>query len=360
MVYADTAGNIGYQGPAALPARASADDGTSPVPGWDPAYDWNSPPGTYAAPIQQLNPAAGSIIGAPGDVVGLRAQRIAADLQNGTSAGQKLTAQQLVAIQSDAYDPEAAILVPYLLKVNVDDFASSAVALLKSWDYTEPAGSGAAAYYNAVWAEVLRLVLDRVLPADDVSSQLALDGSVRWDAVIDSLLAQPNNSWWGETARGKVSARDALLGEALEKARLDLTSLMGKDVTTWTWGRVHTLTPENQTLGAGAHPALVKWLLDGSRIGLPGGGSAVATSDWDAASNDFAVGAAPELRMVVDLGGLDNSRWIGQTGESGHADDAHYLDQAPMWAAGETMSWPYSTSAVAAATGERLTLEPGR
>jgi penicillin amidase len=148
------------------------------------------------------------------------------------------------------------------------------------------------------------------------------------------------------------------LAGALEQARLDLTSLMGKDVTTWTWGRVHTLTPENQTLGVGPHPALVKWLIDGSSLGVPGGGSDVAATDWDVASGGFAVGTAPALRMVVDLGGLDDSRWIGQTGESGHADDPDYLDQAALWAAGETTSWPYSASAVSAATQRRLALDP--
>jgi len=250
--------------------------------------------------------------------------------------------------------------VPYLLKVDVDDFTAPAVALLKGWDYTEPAGSSAAAYYNAVWAELLKLVINRELPQDEAASQLALNGSVRWDAVINALLDQPNSTWWGDSASNKISPRDSLLTDALEKARLDLTSLMGKDVSTWTWGRVHTLTPQNQTLGVGPRPALVKWLLDGESLGLPGGGSAVATTDWNVASSGFAVGSAPALRMVVDLGSLDDSRWIGQTGESGHVDDPHYLDQAPLWAAGVTMPWAYSASAVRTATERRLTLEPSR
>ena len=358
MVYADNAGNIGYQGPAALPARAAGDEGTSPVPGWTSTYAWTASVATYAAPIQELNPADGYIASTPGEVIGVRAERTATDLQRSTSVGHKLTAAALAAIQSDAYDPEAAILVPYLLKVGVDDFTQPAVALLKGWDYTEPAGSSAAAYYNAVWAELLKLVIDRELPEDELASQLALNGSVRWDAVINGLLQQPNSTWWGDSGSTRISARDSMLAEALKKARLDLTSLMGKNVSTWTWGRVHTITPENQTLGAGAHPALVKWLLDGHSLGLAGGGSDVATTDWNVASGGFAVGAAPALRMVVDLGRLDNSRWIGQTGESGHVGDADYLDQAPQWAAGETATWAYSAAAVRTATHERLSLAP--
>jgi penicillin amidase len=367
MVFADTAGDIGYQGPAALPERTSGDDGTSPVPGWTSADAWTAPTGTYtaatgtyAAPVQELNPTDGYIAGVPGEVIGVRAERTAHDLRSGTSVGRKLSSGALAAIQDDAYDPEAAVLVPYLLKVNVDDFTEPAVELLKGWDFTEPAGSGAAAYYNAVWAELLKLVINRQLAHDELNAQFALDGSVRWDAVVNALLQQPNSTWWGDSSSTKISPRDSLLAEALKKARLDLTSLMGKDVAKWTWGRVHTVTPANQTLGVGPHPALVKWLLDGRSIGLPGGGSDVATADWNVASGGFAVGAAAALRMVVDLADFDNSRWIGQTGESGHVGDADYLDQAPLWAAGDTKQWLYSAAAVRKSTQRQLSLHPVR
>jgi penicillin amidase len=208
-----------------------------------------------------------------------------------------------------------------------------------------------------VWAEMLKLMIGEQLPQDESAEQLSVEGSARWDAVVNPLLSQPNSTWWGKTA-GKGNARDALLADALEKARLDLTALMGKSVSTWTWGRVHTLTPANQALGVGPRPALVKWLLDGDSLGLPGGGSDVATAAWNVDSGGFAVGAAPALRMVVDLAALDDSRWIGQTGESGHVDDPDYLDQASLWAAGETRAWPYSSAAVGTATAQRLQLDP--
>lgn len=362
MVYADAAGHIGYQGPAAAPQRAAGDDGEWPVPGWTSASAWRGPAGAgAAAPVREFDPAAGYIDAEPGEAVGVRAARTS-DLLREQATGHKIDVKSLTAIQDDAYDPEAAVLVPYLLRVPVDDFTAPAVALLKNWDYTEPAGSGAAAYYNAVWAELIKLVIGRQLPQDIADSQLGMGGAVRWDAVVNALLGQPDSDWWSAAAGSggskKTSARDVVLTQALEKARLDLTALMGKDVTTWTWGRVHTLTPQNQTLGVGPRPALVKWLLDGNRLELPGGGSDVSAAEWNVASDGFAVGAAPALRMVVDLTHPDDSRWIGQTGESGHVDDAHYLDQAPLWAAGETRPWPYTPTAVDKATAHRLTLQP--
>ena len=365
LVYADRTGEIGYQGPAAMPARAAQDDGSLPVPGWTSAYAWSAPPGSTARPPESENdPADGYVAGEPGAPSGLRADRIAADLATGTSAGRKLGPSDLTAVQADTYDPEAAILVPYLLHAGVDDFTRPAVGLLEDWDYTEPAGSGAAAYYNAVWTELLKLVMGRQLPqaAQDPrivrAEQAALDGAVPWDTVIDGLLRKPDSPWWGPAAAAGVTPRDTLLATALEKARLDLTAMMGKDVTSWTWGRVHTVTPQNQALGVGSSPAIVKWLLDGHSLELPGGGSAVSAADWDLSSDEFAVGTAAGLRMVVDLGQPDASRWVGQTGESGHVDDRDYLDQAALWAADESLPWPYSTDAVRAASTQRLELDP--
>jgi penicillin amidase len=64
------------------------------------------------------------------------------------------------------------------------------------------------------------------------------------------------------------------------------------------------------------------------------------------------------MRMVVDLADFDRSTWINLTGASGHAFDPHYADQAPLWAAGKTRLWPFSSNAVTAAADQTLTLTP--
>jgi len=62
--------------------------------------------------------------------------------------------------------------------------------------------------------------------------------------------------------------------------------------------------------------------------------------------------------MVVNLGNLDASRWVNQTGSSGHPYDDHYVDQADAWSKNETFPWPSSPKAVGAASGDELTLTP--
>lgn len=369
LIYADTSGNIGYQAPGLIPIRKNG-TGLWPVPGWTDQYAWTGYIPFSALPYE-YDPPQGYIVTANNAVVspsypynlgsawdyGYRSQQITADIQKLTANGRKISSTGMASIQADTYNPEASLLVPYLLKVKVNAFTQPAVDLLKNWDFTEPASSGAAAYYNAVWSEVLKLTFENKFPRNASLSSLEFDGGDRWFDVVQNLVGQPDSPWWDNPKTLAKETRDTILTEALEQARLDLTSQMGKDVSTWTWGRIHTLAPNDGTLGASGSGA-VQWLLNGPAEQLSGGTSLVDATSWDLSGGDFSVTMAPSMRMIVNLGNLDASRWIDQTGESGHVDDANYLDQSPLWAAGQTLPWAFDPGAVKAATTATLTLTP--
>jgi penicillin amidase len=369
LVYADTEGNIGYQAPGRIPIRKNG-DGRWPVPGWTDQYDWTGYIPFSALPTE-YNPSQGYIVTANNAVVGptypymlttdwdygYRSQRISQDIQRLTANGRKVSVSDMASIQNDSYNPEAAMLVPYLLKLKTDAFTQSAQNLLKNWDYTQPATSGAAAYYNAVWSEILKMAFQTKLPAGVDLSTLGFDGGDRWFAVVQSIIDQPDSQWWDNPKTTQRETRDSILTAALKKARLDLTARLGKDVSKWTWGRLHTLTPTEQTLGTDG-PGIVKWLLNGQSEQLAGGSALVDATSWDLSTGNYNVTVAPSMRMIVDLADFDGSRWINQTGESGHVDNPNYLDQAPLWAAGETLPWAYGAAKVKAATTATLTLEP--
>jgi penicillin amidase len=369
MIYADTEGNIGYQAPGRIPIRKNG-DGRWPVPGWTDNYDWTGYIPFSALP-NEYNPSQGYIVTANNAVVGptypytlttdwdygYRSQRIIDDITRLTANGHKMGVADMESIQNDSYNPEAALLVPYLLKLPTDSFTRPAQNLLKGWDYTQPATSGAAAYFNAVWAEILKMAFGTKMPTGVDLSTLGFDGGDRWFAVVQSIIDQPDSAWWDNPKTPRRETRDTILTAAMKKARLDLTAKLGKGVSTWTWGRLHTLTPTEQTLGTSG-PGVVKWLLNGSSEQLAGGSSVVDATSWDLSTGTFEVTVAPSMRMVVDMADFDRSRWVNQTGESGHVDDPNYLDQAPLWAAGETLPWAYSGSAVKSATTATLTLDP--
>ena len=112
----------------------------------------------------------------------------------------------------------------------------------------------------------------------------------------------------------------------------------------------------NPTLGDSGIGA-INALFNRGPFDLGAGGGIVDATSWDA-TEGYDVTALPVMRMVVGLDDFDRSRWIQLTGNSGHAFHDHYLDQAPLFADGKTLPWPFSPKAVKDAADGTLTLTP--
>ena len=70
-------------------------------------------------------------------------------------------------MQMDNSSEIAKLLVPELLKIDVKDKdVRKAQKLLEGWDYTQDADSAAAAYFNAVWRNILKLAFGNKLPKE--------------------------------------------------------------------------------------------------------------------------------------------------------------------------------------------------
>jgi len=400
MIYADVDGNIGYQAPGRIPIRGpgrpATDDGTNgsrsdsgvpsngtwPHPGWDSAYDW-----TGYVPVRQLpwveNPPEGFIVAAnqavtgPSGAVkitsdwdyGYRSQRIRDLLLAAKRAQRPLTVDDMRTIEGDTQNGIAQLLVPLLLKVGIRDkddnspltadekFAQDAVDLLKGWNYNQPTDSAAAAYFNVVWATILKLTF-----ADELPDGFKPDGGDRWFEVVRTLLPdkEKKDRWWDDrTTTDVVESRDEVLRRSMISARLELTTKLGKDPNRWEWGRLHRVRLEQTPLGDPSVAAPIRRLFNRGPYSAPGGSSIVDAFSWDASSGNFDVTAAPSMRMIVDLWDLDKSRWVNQTGISGHPGDSHYDDQLGTWLKGKDYAWPFTAKAVEAAKSDEQTFNPG-
>jgi len=375
LVYADTAGHIGYQAPGLIPVRSTSVPNTPagywPAPGWDSQYDWKGMvpfeqlPWTYDPPEGMIVTANNQVSAATGPGVpflttdwdfGWRSARIE-DLLKKTD---KVSAEQMEQIQNDTYNGFAPVLVQALLQIDLsgDEFTQPAQQLLGDWDFTQPAGKGMAsvraAFFNAVWTRVVEYTFNDELPQD-----LQADGGGRYMASMLTLLKDPTNGWWDDRRTpGLVESRDEILRKALVQARLDLAKHLGKDPVTWTWGELHTATVKSQVLGGDGVPEVVQSIFNRGPVPLGGGPSIVNATYWSASSGNFDVTRGPSMRMVVDLGNLDASTWVNLTGNSGHPYSAHYVDQLDAWAAGEQFAWPFGRAAVDVAASERLVLSP--
>lgn len=361
LLYADTAGNIGYQAPGRIPIRRSG-DGTLPLPGWTSANGWSG-----YIPFDQLpslyNPPAGFIVTANNAVVddaaphplaydwdpGYRAAEITSRIQKLIDAGKPIVASQLSGIQDDNHLGIAQTLAPYIAAVAVTGDAAKGQKLLAGWNFSDDADSAQAAYFNVFWKTLLDETFGSKLPA-----ALQPDGTAGWHQIVSTLVTQPDSAWW--KAKDGSGDRDAKISHALATAWHAAQGLMGSDPGYWQWGRLHTLTATNETFGESGIPP-IEWLFNRGPYPVSGGSAVVDATGWNAAYG-YEVDWVPSMRIVVDLSDWDASSWVNLTGASGHAFDPNYVDQLPLWQHHQTRAWPFGAAAVAKSGANVLTLSP--
>ncbi|MBT2498903.1 penicillin acylase family protein [Agromyces sp. ISL-38] len=360
LVYADVDGNIGYQAPGRIPVRTSG-DGTVPLPGWTSENRWA---GTI--PFDQLpsvlNPPSGYLVTANNPLVasgepmltkdwdmGYRAETIDRLLGERIAAGEKLTADSLAEIQLDTSDPNAAAFLPVIASLELSGDAARGAELLDGWDAVADVDSAEAAYFSVFW----KTLLDEMF--GELPDGTRPKGGDRWFSVVDTLLTEPDARWWSNEEAG-VAGRDAMIARALELAWSEAETRMGSDSDSWRWGRLHTLTLTNASFGeSGIAP--IEWLFNRGPYELGGGSSIVNAIGWDA-SIGYGVHWVPSMRLIVDLGDADASRWVNLTGASGHAFHPNYADQTPLWQRGETRPWPSTLQAIRDTARDTLQLRP--
>ena len=336
FVYADVDGNIGYQMPGRIPIRAGS-NGELPVPGWTGEYEW-----TGYIPFDELprsyNPAQGFIATANNAVVGpdykyfitsewdrgYRARRIV-DL---ITAKDKLSLDDIAAIQGDNVNLSAKEIIPYLSNLTAAGDAQKVLDAIKGWDFHEQRDSGGAAAYEVFWYYLLRNTFDARL--GDLAATYVTGGDLNRQALA-LLLAKPDSTWWSGTSR------DEVLKKSLADAAQRLISELGPEPAKWTWSQIHTGIFKSQALGRrpvgfifNRGPVSV----DGGSaiINATGGSFSVAYDTPTAKLTDlFAERSVPSLRQIVDMSNLNTSRYIHTTGQSGLPTDPHYDDMIDPW-----------------------------
>ncbi len=334
LVYADIDGNIGYQMPGNVPIRAHG-DGRYPVPGWTDEYEW-----TGYIPFDKLpntfNPAQGFVVTANNAVVGpgypylitkdfdygFRAQRITDMIKQSTGLIDSVYIQKM---QGDDMDLNAATLVPILMQIKISDPQLDNIrAILKDWDFQDNMNSAPAALFAAFWRHLLSDTFDNKLPSDDPAN-----GDSQWFEVMRRLATQPNSPWWDNKSTPQVETRDDIFLQAFKEGSAELQKTLGSNPNDWKWGDLHTVTFRNQSLGESGI-GLIDGMFNRGPFRTSGGSAIVNATGWSTASS-YQVVSLPSMRMIVDLGNLQDSVSVITTGQSGHAYHPHYTDMSDLW-----------------------------
>jgi penicillin amidase len=361
LVYADVNGNIGYQMTGKIPIRSSG-DGRYPVFGWSGDRQWKG-----YIPYNQIpfsfNPSIGYIVTANNAVVGsnypylitkdwdygYRAGRIIEMISKQTTGISLTDIQQM---QGDNKNLNAATLIPILLQIPLNDTRLEDVRkVLSTWDLQQSMDLAAPAIFETFWKHLL---------ADTFSDDLPKDywpkGGHRWFEVVSRIVQQPDSPWWDNKTTSVLETRDQIFRQAFAKAVDELEQTLGKDLSRWRWGDLHTATFRNASLGqSGIAP--IEALFNRGPFATSGGSSIVNATSWDA-TKSFEVKGLPSLRIIVDLSHLQNSLSIHAPGQSGHTFHPHYDSMIGPWRKMQYHSMLWERKAVDADTSAHLTLTP--
>lgn len=361
LIYADVEGNIGYQMPGDIPIRKNG-DGTLPMPGWTDEYEW-----TGFIPFEELpytfNPAEGFIATANNQVppndypyfitrdwdYGFRARRIVDMIE---SAPSKIDMAYLQQIHGDSYNATAETYVPILLELNHASDLTPALDSLKTWDYQNHADSTPAAIYNAFWRALLRNTFN-----DDLPEDFWFRTGSRSNQVFQSLANDSATIWWDDKSTNAiVETRDDILIKSFAEGVDELKDMFGNDSSQWKWGDMHVSVFRNETLGYSGI-GLIEDLFNRGPFRTSGGSSIVNATSWNSLEG-YEVTSVPSMRMIVDLGNLDNSLTVHTTGQSGHAYHPHYDDMSQLWADVGYYPMLWSKQSITASAEGHLVLTP--
>ena len=309
FVYADDKGNIGLisagyypqvgAGQPWLPMPGTGeDDVTGTIPYDDIPQAYNPPDGIiWSANQRQVTADYPYYIGTASNFFdpGYRANEIHRVL----SQGGKLSAADMMALQTDTRDYLASEIVPILLQAIP---ASAQKDLLASWDYRMEINSPAATIWWNFWQSYLAQTFDPIWKSKGVK--------VARSEVNDALGQYLEASTIGDPAK----ASDAIK-LAFNATISTLTNQFGSDPSTWTWGRVHQRVIQNL--------AQVSGLDYGPR---PDRGDA----NTPLAAPDFPSSHGPSWRMVVDWGAA-TFQAIYPGGQSENPASTWYENRVDAW-----------------------------
>ncbi len=362
LVYADVDGNIGYQTPGWIPIRQPGHDGMLPVPGWTDEFEWQG-----YIPFNELpfafNPPEGYIVTANNAVVGpeypytlslewdygYRAQSIVDAI---TSAPGPIDSAYIQQMQANNRDMNAERLMPFLLAVPLsDEHLEETRAILADWDFQADMDSAPAALFEVFWKNLLHLSF-----GDNLPDYYQPWGGNTWFEVTGKLVDDPGHPWWDDVNTAATEDRDAMFALAFAAAVTELEDRLGDDPAAWAWGDLHTLTLEHDVMSS--FPG-ISALFNRGPFRAGGGSSIVNATGWSAnGDTPYIIGSVPSMRMIIDLGNLQNSLTIHLTGQSGHAGHPHYADMTDLWRLIEYHVMHWELSAVEAAAESHLTLTP--
>ena len=359
MVFADVDGGFGYRATGQVPIRARVERGYRC--GWDPADSWQGmipfegmpgvrePERGWVATANNL-PAASDYPYPLANMspTGYRARRIRQMIES----RQTHSREDMASMQYDVLALRALEAVPALAQIleGGGARAKAAAATLRAWDHRMDSESAAAAIFETFQHQWDQAVAAEHFSAD--ASALAVGDPAAFVAGgISSLslrlLADDDVGWYSS-----AKARDSAVRSAMADTLDQLAERLGDDMSTWSWGRLHTLQLPHLLSSRGD----LGRLLDRGSEPVSGNGFVVSNTGSAA---DFGSSGGANYRLLVDLAEAPAQMWsLDAAGPSGQPGSPHYASQFGDWLSGRYHQISLEHDAVRPTISTTLTLQP--
>ena len=361
FVYADTDGNIGYQASGLIPIRAKG-QGLVPVPGWTGEYEWvgyipfDELPSAFNPPTHFLATANNKMVHEdyPYHITHdwLASHRVRRIVQL-LNAKEKYSLEDFKKMQGDVYSLWAEQLVPFVTRLKAQDRRQSqALSYLSSWDLNMDKDSVAATIFHVLYMKLANNILGEKLGQESYEQYLCF--SQHHLLAIPQLLEYHDSYWFGGGPESNLEKRDRVIHLSLVQALDELTKVLGKDMSTWRWGRLHFATFRH---ALGIAPPMDQ-ILNAGPVEVGGDWTTVNPGSYEYRENVASVVAIAAYRHIIDLGDLSKSVAMLPTGQSGQPGSKHYRDFVEPWSKVEYHPMLYNMEDIERETKEVLLLVP--
>lgn len=355
MIWADTAGNIGWQAVGIIPIRKNF-SGLVPVPG-DGRFEWdgflpikerphlfNPEKGFFATANQNITPSDYNHWDAVGYTWAdpFRGNRINEVLLK----DDKMTISKMEALQTDYFSIPARTLVPMLQQIRFEiPILNEAKIKLSNWNSVLNKESIPAAIY-AMWERQLMLQAGKEFIPENLKGLISIQLSklINW-------LQYPDAKFGPDAEKG----RDAFLKTSFENAIKELTNKLGDSIDHWQYGQLQF---KHVTITHPLNSILNKSWKEKLNLGpLPRGGNSHTPGSTGGADNQLS-GAS--FRLIVDTGNWDAAVMINTPGQSGDPNSNFYRNLFPLWANDQYFPAYYSKDKIWKACTEKIALLPAK
>ena len=260
------------------------------------------------------------------------------------NTAEKLTMEDMKALQTDYLSLPAQTLVPMLNGIAFEGKAAKAYEKLKGWDYRLEANSIPAAIYVAWENQLSDMADEKFIPenAKDIISWIQIKRVIDW-------LKEPDSKF----GNNPVLGRNKFLSDAFNNAVADLEKNLGSDMSQWQYGQEKNKHTYMQHALSDAVNAATQKQLD---LGpLPRGGNSYTPGST---GGNLRQSSGASFRMIVNTGDWDAAVATNGPGQSGNPDSPFYDNLFEPWAKDQYFPVYYSRSKIDSVAVETKLLKP--